>query len=75
MEAYSFSKHILEIYIREVNDAPVITVPTGKLYVDEDKTLMIQEVSIFDVDADAGFDILEVTVFAIHGKVSVSCIF
>ena len=41
-----FSKHILEIYIREVNDA-VITVPTGKLYVDEDKTLMIQEVSIF----------------------------
>ena len=70
-----FSKHILEIYIREVNDAPVITVPTGKLYVDEDKTLMIQEVSIFDVDADAGFDILEVTVFAIHGKVSVTAYF
>merc|ERR1711871_315854 len=70
-----FARHILHIYVREVNDAPVVTRPTGKLFVDEDKQLMIEGVSIFDVDADDSYDILEVTVSVLHGTLSVSAFY
>jgi ELWxxDGT repeat protein len=70
-----FSKHVMNIFVREVNDAPVVSVPRGMLFVDEDRRLLVDEVSVFDVDADDGFDILEVSVQATHGVVSVSAFF
>jgi len=51
------------INVRAVNDAPVISLPTASLTIDEDQQLNISGISISDVDAGTG--IIEVTLTAL----------
>jgi ELWxxDGT repeat protein len=63
--------HILYIYVRSINDAPIILVPGGTQVVDEDVPIRISGVSIDDVDLSHE-DNVEMTISCSFGRLRIT---
>ena len=62
----------LSILVTPVNDAPVLTIPTGPQSANENSTLSLTGISVQDVDAGSGN--LTVSLSAVNGALSVATI-